>query len=247
MVISDARKLAFCHIPKNGGSSLRRHLLSSWADARQHTGVLPVAAIDGAIRDLTHLTVTEARDYFGEDLVQDGYKVMAVVRPPRARVRSALYQYLRVVYAEDRDYIGSTDAVSFLESVSLEDLCARSADDHTCVHFRPQVSFLGGVPDDALDLIPIERLGARFPSLPHVNPAGSLPAWLRPLDRPILRRVLRGLGTGLKAQIRGALTRRDDEIQAVIAEIASEGQAFTDQFYAADEALYQKVIAENPA
>ena len=247
MVIDDAQKLAFCHIPKNGGSSLRRHLLETWTGARQHTGCVPVAAADGAIRDLTHLTVAEAQAYFGEDLVDRGYRVIAVVRPPESRVRSALYQYLRVVYAEDRDYIGSTDAIAFLRSVSLADLCERSAKDYTCVHFRPQVDFLAGAPDEALDLIPISQLGERFPALPHVNTAGSLPGWLRPLDRPILRRALRGLGSGIKRRIRGALTRRDDEIQKVIAEIASAEQDFTEAFYAADQALYQKVVASNPA
>ena len=51
------------------------------------------------------------------------------------------------------------------------------------------------------------------------------------------------LGTGVKQRIRGALTRRDDEIQTQIARMAEEAQSFTDRFYADDENLYQQVIS----
>ena len=245
MVISDIQKQVFCHIPKNGGSSLRRHLLETWADARQYTECVPVAAANGAIRDLTHLTISEAKAYFDEDLVAKGYKILAIVREPRARVRSALYQYLRVVYADQRDFIGSTDAVEFLRTVSLPELCERSAEDYTCIHFRPQAAFIEGVPEANLELIPLKTLGQRFPDLPHNNPTGSLPSWLRPFDRPFIRAAFRSLGSGFRQRIRGALTRRDDAIQTEIAQIAENELEFIDTFYAADRMLYQQVFETN--
>ena len=242
MIISDSQKLAFCHIPKNGGTSLRHHLLQSWPDARAYGGLEAIAAADGPVRDLQHLTVGEARAYFGEDLVQDGYRILAVVREPGARARSALHQYLRTHFAERRDYLRHVDVAAFLRAVSVPDLCKRSRTDHGCVHFRPQVDFIEGVPEESLDLLALDRLAQRFPNLAEENSSGSLPVWLRPMDNRITRGALRTLGRGVRQRIRRALTRQDNDLQQAIASAVLAEKEFLDDFYSADRVLHDKVV-----
>lgn len=239
MVISDAQKLAFCHIPKNGGSSVRRYFLEIWPGARSHSGVHPVEALGGGVRDLTHLTVGEARDWYDERLVDQGYTVISVVRPPLPRLRSALFQYLRVVHPDERDFLSTEKSLAFLETVSLEEVFERSETDHTCIHFRRQTSFVADVPGAQRDLIALEHLSQRFPDMPHVNRAGKLPGWLRPLANPVTLGLARSLGTRTKRRIRAALTRRDDRVDQAIAAMVEDGKALATAFYAEDTALYE--------
>lgn len=241
MVICDADRVVFCHIPKNGGSSLRRHLADLWPDPRQHALVRPVEALGGAERDLTHVTVQEATDWFGETFVEDGYRVIAVVRPPLSRLRSVLYHYLRVMHPDERDFLPTDKAIAFLRGIDVPAICARAAEDPNSIHFRPQSDFVAGVPAAQLDLIPIQHLDARFPDIPHVNKAGRLPGWLRPLDNAVTRGAVRAMGTPVRRALRGALTRRDDQVDTVIAELAAALAPFARDFYAADQTLYDRV------
>lgn len=246
MVISDAEKTAFVHIPKNGGMSLRNHFGALWPDARAYRGAAPVEALGGAIRDLSHMTVREAEAWFGEQLVENKHRIIIVVRPPMTRVHSALYHYLRVMQQDEKDFIPTGKALALLDQTRLRDLCIRADSDPKCVHFRRQVSFIEGVPGGRVELVAFDHLADRFPEVPHVNKAGRLPGWLRAVDNPLSRWVVRVLGARARRLIRDALTRRDTTVERRIATMIEAEADFLRAHYAEDEALYRRALASAP-
>lgn len=238
MIISPPQKQVFCHIPKNGGTSLRRYFLDRWESAREHQGRKPVAALDGATRDLTHLTVGEAETWFGESLIEGGYRITAVIRAPGPRVASALAQYIRSFGPKGREGADGDTVAAVLAETPLPTLCAKAADDHRCIYFRRQSDFLDGVPGTAQDLVLLEDLATRFPDLPHENRGGALPGWLKPLAGPAVRRAAGALGGGLKARLKSALVRPDTDMAEAITTALAQERAFIEDFYAPDQALY---------
>ncbi|MEM7237443.1 MAG: hypothetical protein AAGC86_10975 [Pseudomonadota bacterium] len=244
MIISESRQQVFCHIPKNGGSSLRHYFRATWSDHRQYQGRQPVAALDGAVRDLTHITTREARILFDDDLVGAGHRILAVIRAPMPRVASAVAQYVRTFRAEDRNFADAGTAAGVLAQTSIRALCERADSDHRCIFLRRQVDFLEDVPDAAQDLVLLEDLSARFPDLPHENRGGRLPGWLKPLSTPAVRRLTGMFGRRLKAQLQSALTRPDQDMRETIETALASERGFLEDFYGPDQALYDRLSAQ---
>lgn len=242
MIISDSRKQVFCHIPKNGGSSLRFHFLTEWSDdAREYQGRREVPVL-GEIRDLSHITVAEAGQWFDDDLIGQGYRVTAVVRAPGARFSSALLQYIRSFAAQDKHFVTGDTVRKIMARTSVEDLCARAATDISCIYFRPQVDFITGVPEAQHDLMAINQLSERFPGLPRDNKGGRLPKWMGFAKHPVVKRMAGSAGGKIKAQLSRKLIRKDPQIDAAIAEIMQDNDTFLRSFYAEDQALYTRLF-----
>lgn len=238
MIISDSRKKVFCHIPKNGGSSLRAYWMEQWDDARAYQGRKEVEAVAGAIRDLTHITPLEANSFFGDDMIARGYGFLAVVRAPMPRFSSALLQYIRTFAAQDKHFVSADTVRKVMENTEVEELCAASGSDYRCIHFRPQSDFVAGIPVAHRDLILIEDLAVRFPELPVENPGGSLPAWMKFARQPVIKRLTRKLGQGVKNKLSRQLISKDPEVKTLIDSITAENVTFLRDFYAADQVLY---------
>lgn len=240
MIVSDRRKQVFCHIPKNGGSSLRSHFLTNWDDARQYRGRQNVAVLQGAIHDLTHLTPREAQTFFGDDLIGRGYRVTAVVRPPLPRVASALLQYVRS-FVGDRHFATAELVERALQERPLPALCDAAARDYRCIFFRRQSDFLEGVPERQRDLVDMADLSVRFPDLGTRNPGGRLPAWAKAFDRPVTRRLSGHLGRAVKDRMIAALVRKDPDVSAAIDTAVDHHMDFLTDFYGVDQLLYDTV------
>jgi hypothetical protein len=238
MIISASRRTAFCHIPKNGGSSLRYLLQDKWEDSRHYQGRQEVG---GEMRDLTHLTPTEAAVLFEDDLIGAGYTIMAVVRAPMSRINSALLQYVRSFGLGDRNFIDAAAVEKTLAQTSISALCEASGHDHRCIFFRRQSDFLEGVPEAARDLILIENLSARFPDLPVENRGGRLPGWLKGANSRFTKQLIDKLGRKTKARLLTALTTQDSLVHDVIANAITSEASFLAEFYRDDQELYDQI------
>lgn len=238
MIISDSQKQVFCHIPKNGGSSLRAHFMTQWADAREYQGRRSVAALENEMRDLTHITPLEAKSFFDDDLIGKQYEITAVIRAPIPRFSSALLQYIRSFRAEHKQFVSAQTVLDVMADTSVPDICKAASSDMRYIYFRPQVDFLEAVPDAMRNLIPMEQLSVRFPDLAVENQGGRLPSWLKALKHPTLKRLAGGLGDEVKGHLARALIQKDPEISAVIGQVVEQHKDFLDEFYSQDQTLY---------
>lgn len=241
MIISDSRRRVFCHIPKNGGSSLRQHFLDTWDDAREYQGRKEVDAIGAATRDLTHITPNETEEWFADRLLNEGYQITAVLRAPVERFSSALLQYIRSFKAKQKHFVTGDMITDLMAGAAIPTLCSKSATDVSCIYFRPQTDFLENVSDAAQDLIVMEDLAKRFPDLPRDNPGGSLPSWLRIANHPIAKKLAGGLGRHIKSRLAQGFIKKNPSIKMAIDAIIHDNRAYIADFYAADQALYDKL------
>lgn len=241
MIVSDSRKRVFCHVPKNGGSSIRRYLLSEWSDdGREYQGRHPVDAVDGAQRDLTHITPLEADAWFGDHLLDSEYQVTAIIRDPINRFASALLQHTRSFIANEKHFVTAELIEEVGSQTSFEDLCNASASDISCIYFRPQVDFIEGVPQDRQDLVLLEDVQHRFPGLNRDNPGGSLPQSLRALNRPLVKKALGRLSPTLKSSLARKMIKEDPAVKTALDRLMADHRDFIEVFYSADQLLYRE-------
>src|SRR6185503_15431882 len=92
MVICDGLQLAFIHIPKCAGTSIRRALAPF--DSTRLDGYFDFP--DGGRQHLHHLPLAVVKRHLPEIFTRiERYESYAVLREPRERFASALLQYLR--------------------------------------------------------------------------------------------------------------------------------------------------------
>jgi Sulfotransferase family len=140
VIISDAHRFAFVHIPKCAGSSIRQQLdrLDSYHGAFSRPGVHPVL---GPIH-YAHLPLAELQSCFPEQFDKIlRFECFAIIREPGARFVSALLQHLqefREVGTEmlSKDFVLS-EALAFIGRAAGATAC-RSPQ---LVHFAPQNRF----------------------------------------------------------------------------------------------------------
>ena len=243
MIISDSKKKVFCHIPKNGGSALRAHFLKNWPDARQYQGRRTVKRANGDLRDLTHVTPLEAKAYFDDDLIEQGYVTTAIIRAPQPRFSSALLQHIRSFGGGDRHFVTAKSITAYMAHSRVRDLCEKAATDMRCIHFRRQSDFLEGVPAKARDLVLLQDLSTRFPALPIENRGGHLPKWARLAKHPGLGWFARGMGRTARTVVLRRLIRTDPDVAEAIADVLARNRAFVEDFYASDQALYDNLTS----
>ncbi|MEM6460769.1 MAG: sulfotransferase family 2 domain-containing protein [Pseudomonadota bacterium] len=93
MIISNARKAAFIHIPKCGGTTARS-FLSSLQDIEDWEGVYDHPDLGEVFP--AHLTLFQLQKYYPSTLERlDSYETFAFVRDPRARFVSSLAEHIR--------------------------------------------------------------------------------------------------------------------------------------------------------
>lgn len=247
MIISDRRKKMFCHIPKNGGSALRAHFLTQWPDARQYQGRRTVLRANGELRDLTHITPQEAKTYFDDDLIEQGYMTTAIIRAPLPRFSSALLQHIRSFGGGDKHFVTAQTITAYVAQSQIRDLCEAAATDMRCIHFRRQSDFLEGIPAEARALVLMQDLSTRFPALPIENRGGHLPKWAKLAKHPSLSWFARSLGRTAKTVLLRRLVRTDPDVAEALADVLARNRAFVEDFYASDQALYDRLTSERDA
>ncbi|MEM6460771.1 MAG: sulfotransferase family 2 domain-containing protein [Pseudomonadota bacterium] len=140
MIISDARKAAFIHIPKCGGTTIRACLrtlnnIEDWNEITEHE-------LLGRI-DTTHLTLSRLREHFPlvfEKLSH--YETFALVRDPFSRFISSLYQRIKMY-----EHLNPAQ-MTFLELRSeAERVCEKLSYSSNqlpvdLVHFQPQSDYV---------------------------------------------------------------------------------------------------------
>tara|TARA_R110000751_G_scaffold14890_20_gene48355 strand:+ start:8634 stop:9464 length:831 start_codon:yes stop_codon:yes gene_type:complete len=218
MIISDHHKLAFIHIPKCAGTSLRQLLVPFDDQTNAFEGIHENHRWGGRI-DLMHIPLAQLSRHFPNAYAKvAAYRSFAVVRDPGERFVSSLAEHLR--YRTGKDL---TQLPYELVRRTARKLSARLLEgaepwrDPRLVHFQPQVDYVRHDGRQIVEtLVPLEdvsripaMLDARYgvatgaSALAHANRTlagsetrkrfGTVPFRVRVLMR------LRGLGLGAPA------------------------------------------------
>lgn len=141
MIISDAYKFAFIHIPKCGGTDIKFDLRS----LDSYDG-----AFDGLVReykgrpvDFTHLPLNIVKEEFPDIFSKlTYYETYAVVREPMGRFISAVNQFIKAKYSVGSHEFSDSDFSEVAREIV--DCLKNSHDklDPLLIYFQPQSSFI---------------------------------------------------------------------------------------------------------
>lgn len=140
MIISDAHRFAFVHIPKCAGSAVRSQLqpYDSYHGRFSQKGLHPAL---GQI-DFSHLPMAVLRDHFPCEFEKvSTYRSFAIIRNPHTRFLSAVLQYLqefeRVSHDTFRTEWVASQALRIADRLAGSEI--KSSD---LVHFTTQTAFI---------------------------------------------------------------------------------------------------------
>jgi hypothetical protein len=143
MLISDANKFIFIHIPKCAGTSLRKSILKvdpntikiNYVDIHSELGKL----------DYTHIPLKELHDYFPTEWNKIlKYNTLACVRDPFQRFPSSLAQKLRMYKGCEIRFLTSKKLAKEVDEV-IKTLSILSSDNvlpAEMIHFQKQVCYI---------------------------------------------------------------------------------------------------------
>lgn len=140
--------VAYIHIPKCGGTSVKKLMMSSEQyDNNDYILNQRKYMDDGVKLDLSHLTLFQIRHYFPEIFSSiSSMKKMTIIRDPRVRIYSSIYQSIRMY--GDRTLLERPDKAALIKNVyKLLDtvdvaLSSRDALPYPMVHFSKQLDFI---------------------------------------------------------------------------------------------------------
>ncbi len=160
MILSDEHRLAFVHIPKCAGVSIKQPLrpLDSTGGQYSRIGDHPLL---GRIH-FAHIPLTDLAEHFPDDWAKlRAYRSFAVLRDPRERFLSAMFQRLREFRGANQSDITPARVEQEAASVIayLESGPARLDLEH--VHFNRQCDYVFRDGERIVqDLFAIENMGA---------------------------------------------------------------------------------------
>lgn len=144
MIICHDRKFVFVHVPKNGGTSIRKLIKEAVPNSTQYQAQVVRLPITGEEADLSHLTMKQVRVNYPDifDILL-AFESFCIVRCPQSRFKSAMAQYIT-------NYL--CDELASYNSAHLDDvaknICSKLSGSHNesrsveLVHFVPQVEFI---------------------------------------------------------------------------------------------------------
>jgi hypothetical protein len=143
MLISDANKFIFIHIPKCAGTSLRKSILKvdpnaikfNYRDMHTELGRL----------DYTHIPLKELHDYFPTEWNKIlNYSTLACVRDPYHRFPSSLAQKLRMYKGCEIRFLTSKKLAKEVDEVieTLSILPSNNVLPAEMIHFQKQVCYI---------------------------------------------------------------------------------------------------------
>lgn len=152
MIISDRYKLAFVHIPKCGGSTVRHALAAIddrpglYDDVGHHEDLKHV--------DFKHLPLRLLKQNFSRDfqLIRE-YRAYGLCRDPSERFLSALLQRIMMYGHARRETLSRSEIAAQMDEV-ITYLSGREAvDDFRFIHFEKQYNFLYADGEQVVDRI----------------------------------------------------------------------------------------------
>lgn len=254
MIVSDRKKIVFMHIPKCGGTTVRRQLLplddtgGRFSLVREHPAL-------GRL-DYTHISLPLLKDYFPEEFGKVlRYQGFALCREPFARFRSSMAQRIsQYVGAE----LTSLDAETQEKEVerAIGRLCEdRTITDPAFVHFTPQSDYVFADGERLIEHVyPLEAIGALYRHLERVTGLAFLPdlrlnqsvkyrnpklqplvraaaTWLR--DRTPARAYARLQTLAKRVLVEDAASRKLDVLES------DRVKSFVAEYYRDDFSLYE--------
>jgi len=144
VIISDELRLAFVHVPKCAGSSIRRHLKANGVDSYKDAFGKPGFHEQvGVVIHYSHIPLFHLREHFREAFDKvDQYSSYAIIRDPRVRFVSAVLQRMRTFKLIPHSHISRkliiANALEAIDWLSQRKFFA----DYEFIHFAPQSWFL---------------------------------------------------------------------------------------------------------
>lgn len=142
MIIDDANKLIFIHIPKCAGMTLRTQLAAINSGNNQYFHLRELD--DGMTVDMAHLPLATLKKYFNDDYRKLlDYQSFAIVRDPFERFLSSVYQRLSA-YSDINITTISLQALrqEVASIVTYLDNYNQRLLPYDYVHFQPQIDYL---------------------------------------------------------------------------------------------------------
>lgn len=139
MIISELRKAAFIHIPKCGGTTIRKKLLLS-KDSENWNRVID--ASNGDKVDITHMPLELLKDLFPEVFEKlKVYNTFAIVRDPRSRFWSSVAQYLRMYKSQNITHLTVSEVNDWARRICDVLSHAPNILPYNFVHFQKQIDY----------------------------------------------------------------------------------------------------------
>jgi hypothetical protein len=252
MVISDPLRLAFIHIPKCAGSTVRHALAPFGSHRFDEYFEYP----DGGRQLFDHLPLADVRTYLPEIYEKIlGYESYAIVREPRERFASALAQYLR---SFEKIRLSSRSGPLFLRKA--HEICARLAIPEErraleMMFFLKQAAFVTvdgqQVVRNLYDFADLHRLSSDLRARHGISldlgqrrnqrrvEDNVAVRTLKDFGRPLYRRILSEQRTGrMRTILRAATGNSPARLYRQLFD-DEDVRAFVDAFYADDRALYE--------
>lgn len=192
MIISDTHRLAFIHIPKCAGTTVKRRLQPLDDTGGCYTDRVDDHPVLGRI-DYVHLPLAVLREHFPDDYrkVRD-YRSVAVIRDPLQRFPSSLAQRLRWYKGKPIERLGRREIRRELDRVI--DFLSRHRDSKPLppdyVHFQRQCDYVFDRGEQVVQgLYSTERLDALYRDLADIlGPAPAASVDGAPLNRTVAYR-----------------------------------------------------------
>jgi hypothetical protein len=252
VVISDPLRLAFLHIPKCAGSTVRNAL----APFSSHRFSEYFDYPDGGRQLFDHLPLADVRTYLPELYEKIvAYESYAILRAPRERFASALAQYLR---SFQKMTLSPRSGPLFRQKAL--DVCARLADPDErraleMMFFLKQSAFVNvdgqRVVRHLYDFAALDRLASDIHARHGIaldlgqrrnqgrTEDSAAVRTLKDIGRPFYRRVLSKERTGrMRAALRAVTGNSPAQLYRELFD-DRDICAFVDAFYAEDNALYE--------
>jgi len=165
MIISNTGNFAFVHIPKNGGTSVRKALSQYGEDPRFTSGRVTEVPQIGPL-DHVHIPLSLLKDLYPDALDEIRARPsFAIVRDPYTRFQSALNQWAKNVKKERLMDLPQQKVAQYAK-LHLEDRDPHENMSPSLIHFLPQTEFIFLDNTQIVDLlVPFERLNTSWPEI----------------------------------------------------------------------------------
>ncbi len=263
MILSDQYRFVFVHIPKCAGTSVRKAVLSFHDADNRFLKTIEVHPELGQI-DYRHLPLVLLRELDREAFEKlKIYSSYALLRDPFQRFRSAIAQRAKMYVGTELAQLGDEDLETEIKRVISYLQSGPEVITSDFIHFARQSDFVQLDGERIVhNLYPVERLdlfvetlsrhiGADKLEIGHANKTQVLrhPQLKNVLysGSAFVRRVLpASLHESLRYSARRVLMKSGDSAEFPVFD-APYVQDFIRQYYAADIALHQEVLADAAA